>query len=331
MPSRWDVSWLMEGRRHQHDGGVGPGRKERGLKTITLQDYRQRMLRVLVHIQQNLDGELTLEELAGVAHFSPYHFHRIFRGMLGESLRAHVRRIRLERAAMRLKHSRLPIIQIALEARYDSHEAFTRAFRAMAGLSPSEFRSQQRSAPQGVAPSGVHYAPEGPLADFQPLETGGATMDVNIERLAPQRVAFMRHVGRYDEVGTTWENLCTQLGAEGLLGGQTRFIGICHDDPEVTPPQKIRYDACVTVDENFQPAGEIGVQTVAGGDYAVTTHHGPYERLNETYRQLMGEWIPRSGRALGSAPCLEIYLNDPESTESAELLTDIYVPLEPKE
>ena len=69
------------------------------MKNSTLQDYQERMLRVLVHIQQHLDEELALEALARIACFSPYHFHRIFRGMLGESLQEHVRRLRLQRAA----------------------------------------------------------------------------------------------------------------------------------------------------------------------------------------------------------------------------------------
>ncbi len=73
------------------------------------------------------------------------------------------------------------------------------------------------------------------------------------------------------------------------------------------------------------------MQTIGGGEYAVTTHHGPYDKLAETYAKLYGQWIPRNGRTPRSAPCFEIYLNDPESTEPAELLTDIHVPLEPVE
>jgi AraC family transcriptional regulator len=73
------------------------------MKAITLQDYKQRLLRVLVHIQQQLDRPLSLEELARLAHFSPFHFHRVFKGMLGESVQSHLRRLRLERSAARLK------------------------------------------------------------------------------------------------------------------------------------------------------------------------------------------------------------------------------------
>ena len=78
--------------------------------------------------------------------------------------------------------------------------------------------------------------------------------------------------------------------------------------------------------------GMVGesVQTIGGGEYAVTTHEGPYERLNQTYARLFGQWLPHSGREVRSEPCLEFYLNDPDGTSPEELLTDIYAPLEPK-
>jgi AraC family transcriptional regulator len=298
------------------------------MKPVTFDDYRERMLRVLVFIQQNLDRELSLEELAGLAHLSPYHFHRIFRGMVGESLKAHIRRIRLERAALRLRSTRDAVTRIALDAGYESHQAFTRAFRAMTGSSPSAFRARHRQPRFSTAPSGVRYAPSDAGGAFTPLEPGGATMQVSIQHLGPWRVAFTRHIGPYDQCAPVWDDFLTRMGAAGLLGAGTKFIGMCHDDPDITPTARTRYDCCVTVDESFEPAGPIGVQTIPEGDYAVTTHHGPYDRLGETYGKLCGEWIPRSGRALRSAPCLEAYLNSPESTEPAELLTDIYMPLE---
>ena len=155
-------------------------------------------------------------------------------------------------------------------------------------------------------------------------------MEVKIEHKEPIRVAFMRHVGPYGEVGETWDKFLPVLGKQGLLGGDALFIGICHDDPEVTPRGKIRYDACVSVDETFVPEGEIGVQVIPGGEYAVTTHFGPYQKLGDTYTKLLGQWLPRSERELRSAPCFELYLNDPQSTEPEDLITDIYAPLQTK-
>ena len=153
-------------------------------------------------------------------------------------------------------------------------------------------------------------------------------MEVRIEKMEPIRVAFVRHIGPYEECGPAWEKLCSWAGPKGLLGPNTLVLGISHDDPEITPPDKIRYDACIRVGEEIEPEGEIGIQVIEGGDYAVTTHEGPYTRLIETYSQLYGSWAPTSGRVVKQAPCFEIYRNDPHHTPPEELTTDVYIPLE---
>jgi AraC family transcriptional regulator len=84
----------------------------------------------------------------------------------------------------------------------------------------------------------------------------------------------------------------------------------------------------VTVGEGFVPQGAIGVQTIPGGEYAMLTHLGAYQKLGESYAKLLGQWLPRSGRELRSTPCFEIYLNAPDTTDPEDLITDIYAPLE---
>ena len=130
------------------------------MKEDTRQDYAERIIRVLVHIQQNLDDALPLEDLAAIAHFSPFHFHRVFTGMVGESVKQYVRRLRLERAAMRLKHGERPVTSIAFEAGYETHEAFTRAFRSAFGRSPSEFRAAGGAPERIDSPAGPHTPPQ---------------------------------------------------------------------------------------------------------------------------------------------------------------------------
>src|SRR5262245_53327140 len=126
-------------------------------KETTLRFYKERILRVLLHVQQHLDGPLPLEELARLACLSPHHFHHVFSGMLGEPLAGHVRRLRLERAAGRLKLTEMPVVQIAFEAGYETHEAFTRAFRKNFSLSPLQFRRRNGVKARIAATSGVHY------------------------------------------------------------------------------------------------------------------------------------------------------------------------------
>jgi AraC family transcriptional regulator len=291
------------------------------MKDDTSTSYQERILRALTHIQGQLDAELPLEDLARVACFSPYHFHRVFRGMVGEPVAEYVRRLRLERAAHRLKRQDQPVTELAFEAGYESHEAFTRAFRAFFGAAPSEYRAAHRPAPE--SPSRAHYDD---LSAFRPPHYGNHA-PVEIRTLRPERVIFIRHTGPYDRVSGTWQRLAACAGPRGLFGPGTRFVGVSWDDPDITPVERLRYDAAITVSRPVQPEGDIGVAELAGGPYASLVHKGPYETLGGAYQALFGGWLPSSGRELRDDPCLEFYLNSPQNTHPEDLLTAIHVPL----
>ena len=283
--------------------------------TPSVLDYRQRILRVQMHIQENLDGDLSLDRLARVAHFSPYHFHRIFRGLVGEGVREHVRRLRLESAAMALKTTDRDVLRIALDAGYNAHEAFTRAFRQMFGVSPSQYRAGHQPLP---------HPPE------VPNMTTATIPEVRIESHPPRRVLFLRHVGSYSSVGPLFQKLMGYAFQKGIFRPGALVMGICHDDPDVTPEDKLRYDAALTVGDDVKPEGEFAVQTIDGGEFAVSTHRGPYETLAQTYRGLYGQWLPSSGREPRNAPPFEVYRNSPMDTKPEDLVTEIFLPLAPK-
>jgi AraC family transcriptional regulator len=283
--------------------------------TPTEQTYRERILKVQRFIQEHLDEELPLDRLARVAHFSPYHFHRIFRGLVGEGAHEYVRRLRLESAAFALKSSGRSIIRVALDAGYGTHEAFSRAFRQQFGVSPSQYRAGRKP----LSPK-----------EIVTMTTDTAVREVRFETVPPRRVAFLRHVGPYHTVGATFGRLMAWAGPRGLLGTQELVIAIPYDDPEVTPADKVRTDCCVTVGDDVGPDGEVGVQTLEGGECAVLTHTGPYRQLGESYRWLFGTWLPASGRELRNAPAFEIARNSPQDTPSEQLRTDVYLPLEPR-
>ncbi len=286
----------------------------------TVESYHERLNRVLVLLESRLDEPVSLEDLARAAHLSPYHFHRVFTGMVGEPVAAYQRRLRLQRAAQQLALGGRPVTDIALAAGYESHEAFTRAFKAAFGETPSAYRKRAAAGDRSLA---------GALRPVFPTNLGRSDMEASIVQLPARRVAFVRHVGPYADCGAAWEKLCAWAGPRGLLGPQTQFIGVCHDDPETTPPDKVRYDACITAPDAAAPEGEVGVQELAGGDFARTVHQGPYENLSATYNALCGQWIPAQGREMRHAPSLEVYLNTPDRTPPQDLRTEVLVPLEP--
>mgnify|MGYP000456262417 FL=1 len=297
------------------------------MRKKTQLSYIARMVNVVNYIQQNLDNELTLEELAQQANFSSYHFHRIFSGMLGESVKELIRRLRLERAAVQLRTSTASILDIALAAGYESDMAFSRAFKSRSGVQPSKFRKSEQASFPCLSISSVRYVTNEHISSFDPFTDEELNMNVTIKQVNDTLVAYVSHQGPYKDCGHAWDTLCTALAPEGLLGGDAKMIGVSYDDPDVVAPDLLRYEACISVDEVFSTTDEIAFKAITGGRYAVTTHIGPYEKLNETYQKFLGQWLSQSEHESADRPCFEIYLNDPESTEPEELITDIYLPL----
>lgn len=286
----------------------------------TISDHKERLDKVLVHIRDHMDEPLSLFALASVACFSPFHFHRIFSAYTGETLGGYIRRIRLERAALRLRNSADPVTEIALSAGYETPASFAKAFRQHFRMTPTEFKSGGESANLGLLGE----------VDFKIGDKSGNAKAPVIRILEEQMVYFVRKTGRFDRsAAEAWTRLMKFAYPRRLMTKATRCIGVSHDFPEVTPEDKIRYDACITADGDAKPEEEIGVKAICGGTHAVFLHKGPYDRLSESYGHIFSEWVPASGRKLRDAPCFELYLNrDPCRTKPENLRTEIHVPVE---
>lgn len=271
----------------------------------TLDDYERRILKAQQALADRLDDDVTPAELAAAAHFSVHHFHRIFRARLGETVMQHVRRLRLERAARRIKTSSTGLLEIAIEAGYDSHEAFTRAFADRFCITPSEYREQ----------------PSARLAAWELVRDDQARARVFVDTRPALRMAYRRHRGGYAGIEPFWASLM-QWGAER---GLHDFYGVCPDDPEVTPEPLLRFDACVIVPADFEPDDSVAIGEIPGGTYAVGIHVGPFSRLAETYLDVIGRWFPTSGYELAPAAVVEHYLDDPRKVPERELRTEVCV------
>ncbi|MCB8976432.1 MAG: AraC family transcriptional regulator [Ardenticatenaceae bacterium] len=282
----------------------------------TRADYQESITRVMLFIQARLDEVPSLEEIAAVAAFSPYHFHRLFTAYTGESLSTFIRRLRLERAANRLRQTFDPITDIALDAGYETPTNFGKAFRQQFGQTPTEFRDSKH-----VLDTAVFRQSRTELLKI---------VKPNLVNLEPQPVLFVRQTGPYGEASTAaFATLMRFAYQNRLMHKNSQLLGIVHDSPDVTEAGHLRYDACLTVDAPIEPEGEVGVQTLAGGRYAVFTHTGPYENFTATYRLIFSHWLPQSGERLREVPTFERYHNrDPRRTKPENLRTDIYLPLE---
>ena len=155
-------------------------------------------------------------------------------------------------------------------------------------------------------------------------------MNIRIEQTEPCTVACVRHVGPYTGVAEAWGALM-KWGWSKMMFGRPQTFGLCHDDPEVTAPEQVRYDACMVVRPGTKVKAPVELRELPAGTYAVVEHAGPYEQLGDTYTALIGQLTaePVAGQnwQLGDPPAREIYMNDPRKTPPEELRTEIWMPV----
>lgn len=290
-------------------------------RASTVRDHRERILRVLAELSRRLDEPIDSAELARIACISPFHFHRVFRASVGESVMEHVRRLKLERAAHRLKFGDQPVHELAASAGYDSHEAFTRAFGGLFGESPIAFRRRHRSVDVPAAPSEVHWSPDLDVSSFRAAPAPPLTLEP-IET-GPIRAAFVRHVGSYMDAMQAWERMLAWCTTHGVLA--VRPFGLVHDDPDVVPTERLRYDACHPIGDEVSADGEVGIVTLEGGRFVSLTHRGPYEDLPEVYGRIGRAYLEGGLGELGPGPAIEWYLDDPATTPPEDCRTEIWL------
>ena len=294
------------------------------MKPDTRSYYAQAVQRVIEQIATHLDEAPSLGELAREACLSPFHFHKVFRGMTGETPLEMLRRLRMERATWQLLHTDRPVTAIAFDAGYETHESFTRAFRACHAMSPSKFRGGRHRRTQLAAANGIHYSADASVPAFIPRDSGGRAMQVDIRKLPAFRVATVHHVGPYNRISEAFEKLGATAAPAGLLElPDTQMVALYYDDPESTPSEELQSDAGLIVAEGAKLPADVGEQHLLAGPYACTMHVGGYETLGDTWARLMGEWLPASGHRAGDGPSYEVYLNTPHDTPKDQLRTEI--------
>lgn len=274
------------------------------------------MNKVVKHIEDNLGAEIDINELSKIACYSAYHFHRLFRAYVGESIYGYRKRLLLERAVKQLLYSSDSIIEISFKCGYENQSSFNKAFKSQFSYTPSQVRKQRVSVNTRKIKLNIKWSIQ---------------MKPEIKNIENINVICARETGSYVEAAPkAWGRIMKFTYSNKLMTKDTKLIGISHDDPNVTDPDHIRYDACVDIDADTTNEDNLTKQTIAGGKYAVFLHKGAYENFQQTYSYIFNKWLPESNHKLHDEKiCFEVYLNrDPRRTKPENLRTEIHIPLD---
>lgn len=282
--------------------------------------YVQRLNAVFNHIRENLAGDLSLNTLARVAGFSPFHFHRLFKSLTDETVNECVNRLRLERAAALLKTSDISITRAALECGFESAPGFSRAFKKHFGLTARAWdrRSPLKNSKNGQVLEGF---PRYTLENLSEL-AGHESYRVTLRTLPAQRLAYIRVNNSYSNFTRVVEanrRLIAWYCARGGDLKKTTLYGMSQDDPEVTPLHLCRFDWCLSVRQDWRAEGEIGVLDFPACRVAAVRCLGDLKQEDKAIQYLFRYWLPRSRYQPANLPAMEIYRRQP-----AELGWEIY-------
>lgn len=279
--------------------------------------YAKRFEAVLAYIDENLDGDLSVEALSRIANFSKFHFHRQFVAYVGAPVARYVQLMRLRQAARRLA-SREPcsVFDAALDAGFDSPEAFSRAFKRAFGIAPSTFRQR---------PSWQIWS-----ANFVvPYFSRKLTMQVQIVDLSTVHVAALEHYGPPGLLNESIRKFIDWRKQSGQAPvASTRTFGIPYGNPDTLPEDEFRFDICAEIHEPVEP-NAYGVRelVIQGGRCAVVRHSGSTDHIGETIYPIYRDWLPASGEELRDHPLFFHYLSVYPETAQDDWQTDIYIPL----
>lgn len=295
-------------------------------RALSTRIYHQRINRVIDHIRENLTEPLSLEHLARIARFSPYHFHRIFKSIAGEPLHACVRRLRLEKAVFRMQHGpRATLTQIALECGFASSSDFSRAFKQVYGFSPRGYSRERFLQDSKIRQDLLANAGYG--FDQPPEPRNPDRFRVRLVDWPARRIAYVRVIGTEDmnRVMAGYERLMAWAEPRGLQSAT--LLGMSPDDPDITPLSKYQIDWGLILPAGVKTDGEIDEGVVRANRFAYVSFKGDLHKEDRAWKYLVHVWLPQSGYEPTHDPAMEVYRKHP--TDWSQFEMDCSLPIRP--
>lgn len=303
-------------------------------KTMFLrEEYISRINRVQDYIESNISEEFSLSQLSQIANFSPFHFHRIFLAMTGETLFQFIQRVRLEKAAfLLLNNKKLAITEIALECGFSNQASFAKAFKKHFGMCASSFRSDSNMGK--VLQETVCY--NNVIRRKQCCERQTAfdiQYSVEVKEIPETKVIYIRHTGSYKGDAVLFQRLFNRLGKwadkRGLIHPyETKWLTLFHNKLDLVDDKKIRISICMTVSQNVVTDGEIGSMEIPGGKYAIGHFKLNKDQYQAAWEAMSAQWLPESGYQPDDRMCFEFYPGEISNSDETNAV-DIYIPVKP--
>ena len=320
------------------------------------QTYVCRINHVIDFIKDNIDQELSLDELSKIANFSKYYFHRIFKAITGETLGSYVGRVRIEKSAFCLTHKpHMSVTAIAYDCGFSSPATFSRAFKAQYDLTPSQWRDTPPAENSKISKvlsntdqqhHNHSYAPNLIKVYIDPLTkqpkwkinmNDSQNIEVTVRLMNKLNIAYVRHHGSYQpDDRQLFQRLFAKLMSwaipRSLFNPPTTKAMTVYSSghPDSTKAENLAVDACITIPEGTAGEGKVGIRSIPAGQYAVVAlNEATLQECAQAWDTLFNQWLPDSGYQPGEGDYYCSHLNDPEQHPRQLHDVEMYLPVKP--
>ncbi len=298
---------------------------------VTQADYKNRINRVFQFINDNLEADLSLNRISEIAYFSPFHFHRVFKFVTGETLNDYVTRRRIEKSALDLLHTNATVSSIAHKYGFGDDSSFSKTFKKYYGLSPTKFKDQNPNRLSKIrqlqSKNGQEYPDSEQYICIIDNLKKWIKMNAKIEVKEMQKMdlAYVSCIGPQN-LEYAFGKLIKWATPKGLMNDQTKMVTIYHDSFKVTAANKVRMSASILLNEPIETEDEIGLTTLKAGKFIV----GHFEiGMNEFEKSWMGLflWMNENGYKKADREPFEIYHNNFSEHPERKAIVDFYIPI----
>ena len=267
-----------------------------------------RVYDTLNFVETNYNKQISIKELENVSCYSYRNIQRIFKYTCNETIGAYQKRLRLENAYKMILYTKENLSQIAFEVGFETVAAFSKAFKQYFGVSPKEAKSKKEFLfkSNSIIPT-----------------TSSTQLKFEIVYLPSLKVYYKSTNTNYvnEEIELLWQ----EFESNNFQSNNVEYYGVIADDPLITEKIKCRYDACSSVQSLNE---KLPHKNIFGGKYVKFIHHGSYDSIEETYKNIYGGWILSSRLEFDSSPIIEHYISHSSNTKNKQdFSTEILIPL----
>lgn len=299
-----------------------------------MESYKKRIVKIIRYIEDHLDSELSLEKVAELGAYSPFHFHRLFKLITGETLQSYVIRKKTEKSALYLAVRReLSIKDIYMDLGFSNHSAFNKTFRKYYGKSPSEFR---RSVPENFHKILPIESKNGQIDTIfhqyicnveNLLNWRKMNIEIKVTTLKEMHLASVMSIG-IKNVEPSYDILIEWARRKHLLPrDDVKMISVYHDSFKVTPPDKVRIHAGMLLDDKLKEQdGEVFPETIEAGRFIVGSGEFTLDDFEQCWVSLF-MWMNENHYTFRKSYPFEVYHSNFREHPEGKMYVDFCIPI----